>query len=118
MSKRILEVTNLTVKFGDTTVVDDVSFHLEAGEIAALVGESGSGKSVSALSVLQLLPYPHASHPAGSIELDGEQMIGASKAQLQAIRGGEVFEARGNARLLGPCQEGEPQEDPDQKFRQ
>lgn len=90
MSERILDVTNLSVNFGHTTVVDDVSFHLDPGEIVALVGESGSGKSVCALSVLQLLPYPQASHPGGSISLDGEQMIGASKADLQAIRGAEV----------------------------
>lgn len=90
MTDRILEVDNLSVKFGDTTVVDGVSFYLNAGEIVALVGESGSGKSVSALSVLQLLPYPQASHPSGSIVLGGEEMLGASKADLQAIRGGEV----------------------------
>ncbi|XOV83575.1 MAG: ABC transporter ATP-binding protein [bacterium] len=90
MSERILNVTDLSVQFGGSTVVNRVSFHLDAGEIVALVGESGSGKSVSALSVLQLLPYPQASHPSGSIVLDGEEMVGASKADLQAIRGGEV----------------------------
>ncbi len=90
MTDRILDVDNLCVKFGDTTVVNGASFYLDAGEIVALVGESGSGKSVSALSVLQLLPYPQASHPNGSILLDGEDILGASKADLQAIRGGEV----------------------------
>jgi microcin C transport system ATP-binding protein len=90
MTDRVLDVDNLSVKFGDTTVVDGASFYLDAGEIVALVGESGSGKSVSALSVLQLLPYPQASHPNGSILLHGEEMLGASKADLQAIRGGEV----------------------------
>jgi len=90
MTDRILDVDSLSVRFGDTTVVDGVSFYLDAGEIVALVGESGSGKSVSALSVLQLLPYPQASHPNGSILLDGEDILGASRADLQAIRGGEV----------------------------
>ena len=52
------------------------SLHIERGETVALVGESGSGKSVTALSVLQLLPYPRASHPHGSVCFDGEELLG------------------------------------------
>jgi len=90
MSERILEVTSLDVAFHNKTVVHDVSFHIDRGETLALVGESGSGKSVTALSVPQLLPYPQASHPQGSVVLDGIQMIGASKAELLKMRGNRV----------------------------
>lgn len=90
MAESVLKVDNLSVHFGPTQAVKGVSYHIEPGEIVALVGESGSGKSVSALSVLQLLPYPQASHPSGSILLNGTEMIGASKAELQGARGGEV----------------------------
>ena len=61
--RALLEVDDLVVRFGDVDAVRGVSFHVDPGEIVALVGESGSGKSVSALSVVQLLTYPHASHP-------------------------------------------------------
>lgn len=90
MSDRILEVSNLDVAFHDKSVVHDVGFHIDRGETLALVGESGSGKSVTALSIPQLLPYPQASHPQGSILLDGIEMIGASKAQLLKMRGNRV----------------------------
>ena len=89
MSK-LLEVRDLHVSFGDTQAVRGVSFHIDAGETVALVGESGSGKSVTALSVLQLLPYPQASHPAGSVLVNGEEMLGADKARLLDVRGGVV----------------------------
>ncbi|MEE8172164.1 MAG: ABC transporter ATP-binding protein, partial [Alphaproteobacteria bacterium] len=56
----------------------------------ALVGESGSGKSVTALSILQLLPYPVASHPNGSILFEGEEMLGASERHLRAVRGNRI----------------------------
>ena len=70
--------------------VRQVSFHIDQGETLALVGESGSGKSVTALSLLQLLPYPKASHPSGSIRLDGRELIGADEATLRQVRGDRV----------------------------
>ncbi len=90
----LLEVENLSVRFGgDDRPVDavkGVSFRVEKGEMLALVGESGSGKSVTALSILQLLPYPSASHPSGSIRLDGEELLGSSEDTLRRFRGGRV----------------------------
>ena len=55
-----------------TLAVDRVSFDIGKGETVALVGESGSGKSVTALSILKLLPYPAAQHPSGSITFKGQ----------------------------------------------
>ena len=71
-------------------VVRDVNFDLHAGETVALVGESGSGKSLTALSILQLLPYPHAFHPTGSIRYRGTELLGAGQATLQRIRGNDI----------------------------
>ncbi|MEO0382934.1 MAG: ABC transporter ATP-binding protein [Pseudomonadota bacterium] len=90
----LLEVKDLSVAFrsGDevNTVVDHVSFDVSMGETVALVGESGSGKSVSALSILQLLPYPAASHPSGSIQFDGQELLGAEDKQLRSVRGNDI----------------------------
>ncbi|MBS1248175.1 MAG: putative fused oligopeptide transporter subunit of superfamily: ATP-binding component, yejF, partial [Proteobacteria bacterium] len=86
----LLEVRNLSVSFGATLAVKQVSFTLKRGETLALVGESGSGKSVSALSLLQLLPYPHARHPGGSIRLRGEELLGAPQARLREVRGNQI----------------------------
>lgn len=86
----ILEVNDLSVSFGQEEAVRGVSFNIDQGETVALVGESGSGKSVTALSVLQLLPYPLASHPSGSVLVDGEEVINASQETLLNIRGGKV----------------------------
>ncbi len=85
----LLAVEGLSVAFGDRAVVQDVSFTLDRGETLALVGESGSGKSLTALSLLQLLP-PGAVHPSGRIRLDGEDVIGASPAVLRGLRGARV----------------------------
>ena len=67
-----------------------VSFAIERGETLALVGESGSGKSVTALSILQLLPYPLANHPNGSIRFDGRELVGAPPRELLAVRGNRI----------------------------
>ena len=83
----LVEVENLSVAFGSKRVVQGVSFTLERGETLALVGESGSGKSLTALSLLQLLP-PGGSNPTGRILLDGRPMIGAPEVVLRQARGG------------------------------
>ncbi len=86
----LLAVHNLAVWFGRSAAVRGVSFTLQRGETLALVGESGSGKSVTALSILQLLPYPLAHHPTGSVKLLGEELLGASEARLRQVRGDRV----------------------------
>lgn len=86
----ILEVDDLRVNFGDLEAVRGVSFDIQEGETVALVGESGSGKSVTALSVLQLLPYPQANHPSGSIKVGGVEVMGAPNSTLLDIRGVKV----------------------------
>jgi microcin C transport system ATP-binding protein len=90
----LIAVRDLSVDFrtGDTTVhaVKGIDFTIERGETVALVGESGSGKSVTALSILQLLPYPPASHPGGSIMLDGEELMGAAASTMQSVRGRRI----------------------------
>jgi microcin C transport system ATP-binding protein len=92
--KPLVEVKDLAVHFrvGSRTIeaVKGLSFSIAKGETLALVGESGSGKSVTALSVLQLLPYPAASHPKGSILVDGKEMVGANAATLTEVRGNRV----------------------------
>jgi microcin C transport system ATP-binding protein len=91
----LLSVRDLRVTFdvpgGAVEAVKGVSFTLEKGETLALVGESGSGKSVTALSILQLLPYPMARHAASSsIVFDGTEMVGAGEAAMREIRGNRI----------------------------
>ena len=90
----LLEVKDLSVDFGTgekaVHAVRGVSFDIKRGETVALVGESGSGKSVTALSVLQLLPYPSASHPTGSIRFQGQELVGASTRELLSVRGNRI----------------------------
>ena len=90
----ILSVRDLSVAFhqgGNTSLaVDRVSFDIRRGEVVALVGESGSGKSVTANSILKLLPYPAASHPSGEIVFNGRDLLSASDAELRAVRGNDI----------------------------
>jgi microcin C transport system ATP-binding protein len=90
----LLSVQDLSVAFsqggGQSTAVDHISFDIAKGETVALVGESGSGKSVSALSVLKLLPYPSASHPSGKIVFQGADLLAMSEKQLRQVRGNKI----------------------------
>ncbi|MEQ9190107.1 MAG: ABC transporter ATP-binding protein [Alphaproteobacteria bacterium] len=94
MAGSLLRIDDLAVDFHvqgrRIPAVDGVSLTLDKGETLALVGESGSGKSVTALSIMQLLPYPTARHPGGSIRFKGEEMIAAPQARLRAVRGAEI----------------------------
>ena len=86
----LLRIEDLSIAFGGVQVVHGLDLHVDGGETVALVGESGSGKSVTALSVLQLLSYPRASHPSGSIRIEGREVVGASEQEMRAIRGSRV----------------------------
>ncbi|WP_196229382.1 ATP-binding cassette domain-containing protein, partial [Brucella anthropi] len=90
----LLSVRDLSVAFrqnGEERIsVDRVSFDIAEGETVALVGESGSGKSVSALSILKLLPYPSASHPSGEILFNGKDLMKASEPELRRVRGNDI----------------------------
>ena len=90
MSGPLLVVRDLSVAFGANTVVDRISFSLDRGRTLALVGESGSGKSVTAQSIVRLLPYPAASHPSGEILFDGQDVLKASDAKLRDMRGARI----------------------------
>ena len=90
----LLEVADLSVAFRqgsrDTLAVDRVSFEIKKGETVALVGESGSGKSVTALSVLKLLPYPSAHHPSGSIRFKGQELLDLPEDKIRHVRGNDI----------------------------
>jgi len=92
--KSLLTVRDLSVTFHsqerEVLAVDHIDFDLSAGETLALVGESGSGKSVSALSILRLLPYPAASHPSGKIIFDDQDLLHADEKTLRHIRGRRI----------------------------
>jgi len=90
----LLYVRQLTVNFfgdaGTATPVDGVSFQLAKGETLALVGESGCGKSLTALSILQLLPRAATLEPGSAIELDGEDLVALEEPALRAVRGARI----------------------------
>lgn len=90
----LIEARNLSVEFGAGATamraVKGVSFTIGRGEIVALVGESGSGKTVSALSIMKLLPYPAASHPTGEIRFEGNDLLKAPESDMRAIRGDRI----------------------------
>jgi microcin C transport system ATP-binding protein len=94
MTEPLLSVRDLSVTFhtpgGVVEAVRNVSFDIDRGETMALVGESGSGKSVTALSILQLLPYPVARHPSGSIRFQGQELVGAPEPVLRRVRGDRI----------------------------
>jgi microcin C transport system ATP-binding protein len=93
-SQPLLSVDDLSVAFRQgqrsTLAVDRVSFDIAKGETLALVGESGSGKSVTALSVMKLLPYPSAHHPSGSIRFKGRELLTMSERQIRRVRGNNI----------------------------
>jgi microcin C transport system ATP-binding protein len=90
----LLAIRNLAVSFivqgREVPAVQAVSFTLDRGQTLGLVGESGSGKSVTALSIVQLLPYPKARHPVGSIRFQDRELLGAPEAELRRVRGDRV----------------------------
>ena len=89
-----LSIRDLSIAFRsggrEMLAVDHVSFDIVKGECMALVGESGSGKSVTALSILRLLPYPAARHPSGSIAFHGRDLLKLSEREMQRVRGDEI----------------------------
>jgi microcin C transport system ATP-binding protein len=97
MSAPLLSVHDLSVAFThgahggrETLAVDHVSFDIGTGETVALVGESGSGKSVTALSILKLLPYPAARHPSGAITFNGRELLRLSEREMRRVRGDDI----------------------------
>ncbi len=94
MTKPLVDVQNLSVLFRssgeETHAVKGVSFNIAKGESVALVGESGSGKTVSALSIMRLLPYPSASHPTGKIIFEGHDLLKRESAAINKIRGDRI----------------------------
>jgi microcin C transport system ATP-binding protein len=94
INQPLLDVRDLSVGFrhgdGASIAVDHISFEIKRGECLALVGESGSGKSVSALSVLKLLPYPTAYHPSGSIRFKGQELLTLKENEIRSIRGNDI----------------------------
>ncbi len=93
-SEALLSVRDLSIAFGrgarEVLAVDRVSFDINKGETVALVGESGSGKSVTALSVMKLLPYPAAHHPSGSVVFKGRELLTMGEREIRKVRGNDI----------------------------
>ncbi len=91
---KLLSVRDLSVAFGHGTrevlAVDKVSFDIAGGETLALVGESGSGKSVTALSIMKLLPYPAAHHPSGAVSFKGNELLTMPETKIRHVRGNDI----------------------------
>jgi len=94
MTNTLLSVRDLSIAFRsggrETLAVDRISFDIAKGETLALVGESGSGKSVTALSILRLLPYPAARHPSGVINFKGTDLLELNQRQMRRVRGDDI----------------------------
>jgi microcin C transport system ATP-binding protein len=94
LTSPLLSVVDLSAAFrqGEREIlaVDRVSFEINKGETVALVGESGSGKSVTALSILKLLPYPAAHHPTGSVTFKGQELLRMSEREIRHVRGNDI----------------------------
>src|SRR6202030_2144173 len=94
MSELCLSVRDLSIAFRqggrETLAVDRISFDIRRGETLALVGESGSGKSVTALSVMKLLPYPSAYHPSGAIRFRGRDLLQLPPREIRQVRGKNI----------------------------
>jgi microcin C transport system ATP-binding protein len=92
--EKLLEVNDLSVAFRhggqETLAVDRISFSIGMRETVALVGESGSGKSVTALSVMKLLPYPAARHPSGSVRFKGQELLHLPEHEIRRVRGDDI----------------------------
>jgi microcin C transport system ATP-binding protein len=93
-AETLLSIRDLSVAFGqgarEVLAVDKVSFDIGKGETVALVGESGSGKSVTALSVMKLLPYPAAHHPSGSVVFKGRELLTMPENEIRHVRGNDI----------------------------
>ena len=90
----VLEVKNLethfTTRWGTVKAVDGVSYHVRRGETLGIVGESGSGKSVTAFSLMRLVPSPPGKIVGGEVNLNGRELLGLSEKEMTQVRGGEI----------------------------
>jgi len=93
-AQTLLQIKDLSVAFGigerQVLAVNRVSFDINRGETVALVGESGSGKSVTALSIMKLLPYPPAHHPSGTIHFKGQELLALPEHEIRKVRGNDI----------------------------
>ena len=93
-TEKLLDVKDLSVVFKqgkkEILAVDRISFDIGKGETVAIVGESGSGKSVTALSVMKLLPYPAARHPSGTVHFKGQELLHLPEHEIRKVRGNDI----------------------------